>query len=35
LAIQVNLRDAALFTGYTRDGGYAEFALADERYCSP
>jgi len=30
-----NLCDAALFTGYTLDGGYAEFALADERYCFP
>jgi alcohol dehydrogenase, propanol-preferring len=28
-----NLCDAALFTGYTRDGGYATHALADARYC--
>ncbi len=28
-----NLCDAAEFTGYTLDGGYAEFALADQRYC--
>jgi propanol-preferring alcohol dehydrogenase len=28
-----NLCDEAEFTGYTLDGGYAEFALADERYC--
>ena len=28
-----NLCDAAEFTGYTLDGGYAEFALADARYC--
>ncbi|MEE8255196.1 MAG: zinc-dependent alcohol dehydrogenase family protein [Nitrosomonadaceae bacterium] len=28
-----NLCDAAEFTGYTLDGGYAEFALADKRYC--
>jgi len=28
-----NLCDAALFTGYTVDGGYAEYALADARYC--
>ncbi len=28
-----NLCDRALFTGYTRDGGYAELAVADERYC--
>jgi propanol-preferring alcohol dehydrogenase len=29
---QENLCDAPLFTGYTRDGGYAEYALADARY---
>jgi propanol-preferring alcohol dehydrogenase len=29
---QENLCDQARFTGYTRDGGYAEFALADQRY---
>ena len=28
-----NLCDAARFTGYTVDGGYAELALADARYC--
>jgi alcohol dehydrogenase, propanol-preferring len=28
-----NLCDRARFTGYTLDGGYAEFALADERFC--
>jgi len=28
-----NLCNDALFTGYTLDGGYAEYALADERYC--
>jgi propanol-preferring alcohol dehydrogenase len=28
-----NLCDAPEFTGYTRDGGYAEYALADARYC--
>jgi propanol-preferring alcohol dehydrogenase len=28
-----NLCDTALFTGYDRDGGYAEYALADARYC--
>jgi len=28
-----NLCNEAEFTGYTLDGGYAEFALADERYC--
>jgi alcohol dehydrogenase, propanol-preferring len=28
-----NLCDRALFTGYTLDGGYAEYAVADERFC--
>jgi len=28
-----NLCPRALFTGYTIDGGYAEEAVADERYC--
>ena len=28
-----NLCDRAAFTGYTLDGGYAQFALADERFC--
>src|SRR5712691_437906 len=30
-----NLCDQPLFTGYTRDGGYATHALADARYCFP
>jgi propanol-preferring alcohol dehydrogenase len=30
-----NLCDAARFTGYTLDGGYAEHAVADARYCFP
>src|SRR5438067_308982 len=30
-----NLCDRALFTGYKRDGGYAEYAVADARYCFP
>ncbi|MCC7426353.1 MAG: zinc-dependent alcohol dehydrogenase family protein [Alphaproteobacteria bacterium] len=30
-----NLCDAARFTGYTLDGGYAEGALAHERFCVP
>ncbi len=30
-----NLCDEALFTGYTLNGGYAEYAVADERYCFP
>jgi alcohol dehydrogenase, propanol-preferring len=32
---QENLCERARFTGYTRDGGYAEQALADARYCLP
>lgn len=28
-----NLCDQPRFTGYTLDGGYAEYALADARYC--
>jgi len=28
-----NLCDRARFTGYTIDGGYAEFTVADERFC--
>jgi propanol-preferring alcohol dehydrogenase len=28
-----NLCDHALFTGYTMDGGYAEYMLADQLYC--
>jgi alcohol dehydrogenase, propanol-preferring len=28
-----NLCDAPLFTGYTRDGGYATHVVADQRYC--
>ena len=30
-----NLCDRARFTGYDLDGGYAERAVADERYCVP
>ncbi len=30
-----NLCDNALFTGYTLNGGYAEYTVADERYCFP
>jgi propanol-preferring alcohol dehydrogenase len=30
-----NLCAAALFTGYTRDGGYADLAVADARFCFP
>jgi len=32
---QENLCDRAKFTGYTLDGGYAEFVVADERFCFP
>ncbi len=32
---QENLCPRAAFTGYTRDGGYAEYALADARYAFP
>ena len=28
-----NLCENAEFTGYTRDGGYAEYVVADERFC--
>ena len=30
-----NLCERAEFTGYSRDGGYAEFAVADQDYCYP
>jgi len=30
---QENLCPRAVFTGYQRDGGYADYALADARYC--
>ena len=30
-----NLCDRARFTGYQRDGGFAEYAVADERFCFP
>jgi propanol-preferring alcohol dehydrogenase len=30
-----NLCDDARFTGYTLNGGYAEYAVADQRYCFP
>jgi len=32
---QENLCDNALFTGYTLDGGYAEYTVAHQRYCFP
>ena len=32
---QENLCTAAKFTGYTLDGGYAEYTVADQRYCFP
>ena len=30
-----NLCDAARFTGWQLDGGYAEYIVADQRYCMP
>src|SRR5262245_43284291 len=30
-----NLCDTPIFTGYTRDGGYASHTLADADYCFP
>ena len=30
-----NLCDRAQFTGYDRDGGFAEYTVADERFCFP
>jgi len=30
-----NLCDRARFTGYTLDGGYAHYAIADRRFCFP
>jgi propanol-preferring alcohol dehydrogenase len=30
-----NLCDRAQFTGYDRDGGYAQLCVADERFCFP
>lgn len=33
LSHQENLCDNACFTGYTLNGGYAEYAVADERFC--
>jgi propanol-preferring alcohol dehydrogenase len=35
LSDRENLCDGALFTGYTLDGGYAEFKVAHQRYCFP
>ncbi len=32
---QENLCDDAKFTGYTLDGGYAQYAVADQRFCFP
>jgi propanol-preferring alcohol dehydrogenase len=34
-AEQENLCDTPLFTGYTRDGGYATHVIADANYCFP
>ena len=35
LSRRENLCDAARFTGYDVDGGYAELCVADERFCFP
>ena len=35
LAERENLCDEAVFTGYQRDGGYAEFAVAEARFTFP
>ncbi|MFC3283107.1 zinc-dependent alcohol dehydrogenase family protein [Litchfieldella rifensis] len=35
LAGRENLCAQAQFTGYTRDGGYAEYCVADARFCFP
>lgn len=35
LSGQENLCDEARFTGYTLDGGFAEYAVADHRFCFP
>ncbi|MBP7145915.1 MAG: zinc-dependent alcohol dehydrogenase family protein [Acidobacteria bacterium] len=32
---QENLCERALFTGYNLDGGFAQFVVADERFCFP
>jgi propanol-preferring alcohol dehydrogenase len=32
---QENLCDLAKFTGYTLNGGYAEYTVADQRFCFP
>jgi alcohol dehydrogenase, propanol-preferring len=33
LAARENLCDRARFTGYTLDGGYADYTVADQRFC--
>ena len=35
LSDRENLCELARFTGYTLDGGYAEYVVADERFCFP
>lgn len=35
LSYHENLCDHALFTGYNLDGGFAEYTVADQRYCFP
>ena len=35
LQAQENLCDEAIYTGYQRNGGFAEYTVADARYCFP
>jgi propanol-preferring alcohol dehydrogenase len=35
LHAQENLCDEAIYTGYQRNGGFAEYTVADARYCFP
>src|ERR1700704_808299 len=35
MSARENLCEAARFTGYQIDGGYAQLTVADERYCFP
>ena len=35
LTARENLCDRAQFTGYTLDGGYADYTVADQRFCFP
>ena len=35
LSSQENLCDAAQFTGYDRNGGFAQYSVVDSRFCFP